>query len=340
MTHPLTLIFEDGRTARIDASETESVYAAALRHRIRLVTDCLEGACATCKARCTRGEYVLRDHSDEALSADEAKQGYTLTCQMLPRGECVVELPYGSGRALLRDTPTERGGVIAAVEQVSSTVVRLDIDLSAGGSPFNFLPGQYAHIGIPGTTAKRSYSFANAAADPGRLRFYIKLIPGGTMSEFVGARAKTGDAIVVHGPYGHFYLRAPRRPILMVAGGTGLAPMLSMLDELAAGGGVGQPVHLLYGANTPEEFFAQSQLESYAGRGLQLTQERVAQHPHALWTGAAGHVTDRLREALIHGGNCDAYLCGPPLMIEAAQIWLRTAGLNAHDIHAERFVAS
>ncbi len=348
MTHPITLVFEDGRSLRIRAGETETVHAAALRHRIRLVTDCLEGACATCKARCTRGNFVLRDHSEDALSADEAKQGYTLTCQMLPRGECVVELPYGSGRALLDEEPAGRSGIVAAVERLSPAVVRLDIEVgvdAAGADPaFPFLPGQYVHIRIPGTSARRSYSFANPPAQAKLLRFYIKLLQHGVMSEYVSGRAKAGEAIVLEGPYGHFYLRAPRRPILMVAGGTGLAPMLSMLDELAArcgtGSGTGQPIHLLYGANTPGEFFAQAQLQGYSRRGLRFTHELVALYPDAAWRGASGHVTGRLRAELVHGGNCDAYLCGPPAMTAAAQTWLLDAGLGAHDIHAERFVAS
>ncbi|MSQ72756.1 MAG: 2Fe-2S iron-sulfur cluster binding domain-containing protein [Betaproteobacteria bacterium] len=355
-THPITLLFEDGRSRRIEAGEAETVYAAALRHRIRLVTDCLEGACATCKARCTRGDFVLRDYSDEALSADEAKQGYTLTCQMLPRSECVVELPYGSGRVVLDEEPAEHGGVVAAVERVSSTVVRLDIETgtesAAEGSRPAFLPGQYVHIRIPGTTAWRSYSFANPAAQPGPLRFYIKLLEGGVMSEYARDRARAGDAIRLDGPYGHFYLREPRRPILMVAGGTGLAPMLSMLDELAKQGGSDQPsdpshpihpihpIHLLYGANAPDEFFAQAQLAAYAQRGLRFTHELVALHGDGAWRGASGHVTEHLRPGLIHGGDCDAYLCGPPVMIEAAQAWLQAAGLAAQSIHAERFVAS
>ena len=113
------MVFEDGRTVQIQADENDSIYLAALRNKIRLMTDCLEGACATCKADCVEGEYDLDEFSDEALSKEEFDQRQVLTCQMHARSDCIIEFPYES-RMALRSEPLSWSCEVVAVEQVSS----------------------------------------------------------------------------------------------------------------------------------------------------------------------------------------------------------------------------
>ena len=337
-THSVTLIFEDGRTARFEADEADTIYLAALKNRIRIETDCLEGACATCKGICTAGEYRLDEYSEEALSPEEAARREVLTCQMHVLSDCVIEYPYESDIAM-KAPPLTRPGRLAEIETVADHVVRLVVapdDTEAG--PLSFMAGQYVRLGIPGTGLQRPYSFANPPRITDRLEFFIKVLETGVMSEYVTGRARIGDPMPVTGPFGRFYLRAPSRPILMIAGGTGLAPMLSMLDHMIDAGQTDQPVHLLYGANTPAELFATAALEACAGRGLALTTELCAVEPDAAWTGPVGHVTALLRPGLIRSSACDAYLCGPPAMIDAGSEWLRAAGLDPACIHSEKFL--
>ena len=126
----------------------------------------------------------------------------------------------------------------------------------------------------------------------------------------------------------------------MVAGGTGLAPMLSMLDTLIQNNENDQPVKLLYGANSVDELFAFDQLAKYGTSDLDLTTEFSVVEPAEGWDGAIGHVTSLLRDELLNRGDCEVYLCGPPPMIDAAESWLRE---NNHDpalVHAEKFVPS
>ena len=337
-THTVTLVFEDGRSVRLDADEADTIYIAALKNRIRILTDCREGACATCKGLCTQGEYRMDDYSDEALSDDEAARREVLTCQMHVLSDCVIEYPYESSLAM-KGGPETRPGRVAEIETVSSQVVRLVVT-PEDDMPIAFLPGQYVHLGVPGTDAQRSYSFANPPGVTDRLTFYVKVLESGAMSEYVSARAAVGDAMPITGPFGRFYLRPPVRPALMVAGGTGLAPMLSMLDDMADKGMTGQPVHLLYGANTPDELFALDQLETYGDRGIALTTEFAVVEGSGDWDGPTGHITDLLRAGLIDGGDCDAYLCGPPPMIEAGEAWLAANGVEPARIHAEKFLPS
>lgn len=333
--HEITSIFEDSKTVKFSARQNEVVYQAAYRSGLRLEHDCLEGACGECKALCTQGEFELDDYSDEALSEHEREQGYTLLCRMRARTPCVVELPYPSGLLAAQHEAQWMDGRVLAVESVSSTVKRMVVRANADG--LRFLPGQYIHMEVPGTDKVRSYSFANAPGEE-QLTFFLKLYAAGAMSDYLRDRAQSGDAIRIKGPVGHFYLREAKRPIVMVAGGTGLAPMLSMLRTLAALRSGVPPIHLIYGVNEADEFFAASELTAL-GMKLPLTVERVAVSPTG-WLGPKGHVTSLLRPELLHGGECNVYLCGPPPMIEAASDWLQKNGMRPERVHSERFITS
>lgn len=340
--HQVTFVFEDGRTARIEADESDTIYIAALKNRIRIETDCREGTCATCKGMCTDGDYYMDDYIEEALTEEEAARREVLTCQMHVTSDCVIEFPYEAALAL-KGAPETRPGKVAEIESVSSNVTRLVVNLDDDEAAMSFLPGQYVHLGVPGTDGRRSYSFANpppAEYHDGSMEFFIKLLEDGVMSDYLSSRAEIGDDMPVTGPFGRFYLRPPTRLIVMVAGGTGLAPMLSMFGAMIATGATDQPVHLLYGANTPDEMFGDDRLAPYENAGIALTLETAVVVPDDSWDGAVGHVTELLRTDFINGGDCDVYLCGPPAMIEAAESWLRDHGVDAAHVHAEKFLAS
>ena len=337
--HNLKIVFEDGRVVQLEADEEQTVHMACLLNRVRIQTDCLEGACATCKALCTQGNYRLDEYSEDALSKQEAEQRYVLTCQMHLTSDCVIEYAYDSHIALNTE-PETRAARVAELERVSATVHRLVLEpVDGGGAAIDFLPGQYVHLGIPGSDQRRSYSFANAPHAAERMEFYIKVLERGVMSEYVTGAAKLGDEVPVTGPFGRFYLRPPERPLVMVAGGTGLAPMLSMLDHLVHDGGTGQPIHLLCGANTRDELFGLDRLKGYAEKGLKLSTEFAVVEPDGEWQGAKGHVTELLRPDLVASG-ADVYLCGPPPMIEAGQSWLAAQGVDQGRIHVEKFLPS
>ncbi len=342
--HDITIVFEDGRTVHVPAGEDETIYLACLMNKVRIQTDCLEGACATCKALCTSGEYRLDDYSEDALTDEEAAKRVVLTCQMHPLSDCVIEYAYDSSLAL-KTQPETRPGRVAEIAQVSSAVYRLVVEPGGDDGPLSFLPGQYVHLSIPGTEEQRSYSFANPPPDAsdgsaanGGCEFFIKVLDHGVMSEYVAGRAAAGDEMTITGPFGRFYLRPPTRPILMVAGGTGLAPMLSMLDHLAASGGCDQPIHMLCGANVEDELFCLDRLAAYSARGLDLSTEFAVVEGGGGWDGTVGHVTGLLRFDIAR--DHDIYLCGPPPMIDAAQTWLADHGIDEAMVHNEKFLPS
>ena len=336
--HNITIVFEDGRAVQVGSDESQTVYMSCLMGKVRIQTDCLEGACATCKGLCTQGEYRLDEYSEEALTPEEAAKGYVLTCQMHALSDCVIEYNYDSSLAL-KTQPEARPGRVTEIEEVAENVHRLVVEPGGDGPEMDFLPGQYVHLAIPGTEERRSYSFSNGPEETGKLEFFIKVLENGVMSDYVSARAKVGDEMPITGPFGRFYLRPPKRPLLMVAGGTGLAPMLSMLDHLVAGGGTDQPIRLLLGANSPAELFGRDRLGAYRDKGLDLTTEMAVVAANGDWDGAVGHVTDMLRYEMIDPAP-DVYLCGPPPMIDAGTSWLASHNLDEALIHNEKFLPS
>ena len=338
-THKVTLVFEDGRAVKFDASEDDNIYFACLKNKIRILTDCLEGACATCKGVCTSGKYYLDEYTDEALTAAEIDNGEVLTCQMHVTSDCVIELPYAS-RVALKSKPDIRGVTVVEIEMISSTVARLVVEPDSDTDPVSFIPGQYVHLSIPGSDENRSYSFANPPLETQQYTFYIKILEQGAMSDYLSREAKLGDRMNVTGPFGRFYLRPVQRPVLMVAGGTGLAPMLSMLDTMVIQGDINHSVRLLYGANQPDELFGLDKIAGYKDQGLDVSMELSIVDPDGNWNGTTGHVTSLLRSELLNGGNCDVYLCGPPPMIEAAETWLSENGVDRSRVNAEKFVPS
>lgn len=333
--HQITAIFEDGRSIQFPSRPDEIVYQAAYRANIPLVHDCLEGACASCKALCTQGKFTVDDYSDEALSDRERDAGYTLLCRMKAKTPCTIELPYASGLLSERHAAQWIDARVAELEDVAIGVRRMVLEIEDAG--LDFLPGQYLHMEIPGGTAVRSYSFANIPLQP-RLEFFLKVYARGAMSDYLRERARVGDALRIKGPAGHFYMRASRRPMLLIAGGTGLAPMLSMLRSLESMRAERKSIRLIYGVNHALEFFGTAELQRLAGV-LPLEVERIAVSASD-WSGPVGYVTALLRPDILGDGDCDIYMCGPPPMIESVSSWLQENSVDRARMHAERFVTS
>ena len=329
MTHRVTCRFEDGYEVVLEAEEWETVYQAAVRQGAAVQVNCLEGTCATCKAECTAGHYTLIDPSSMALSQTEEDAGYVLTCQMRALSDCEIQFPYPS--APIRTRPA----VVTAVERVAAAVVRLEVE--ADGD-LTFRPGQYVNIAVPDTGESRSYSIATPPSAWPRAVFYVRLLDGGVMSGYLADSTAPGDRVTLTGPLGGFYHRPSDAPMLMVSGGTGLAPMLSILEHMREGAGPAQRVRLIHGENREEELFALEALESYRANGLDLDTVIAVTEPSADWRGAAGLVTDCLLPGHVEGGAVDAYLCGPPAMIDAARQKLLQFGVARDRIYSERFL--
>ncbi|BEO14296.1 NADH oxidase [Serratia marcescens] len=335
MSFTVALNFEDGVSRFIQCNPNEKVLDAAYRQKINLPMDCSDGVCGTCKCHCEQGEYQLGDdYLDEALSEQEAAQRRVLTCQMVPLSDCVIEVPMPS--TMCKTASEMFTATLASATALSDSAIEfcLTLDDERG---IAFLPGQYVNIDVPGSAASRAYSFSSPPGSR-QLSFLLRNVPGGMMSRYLTERASPGDAIRLRGPQGSFYLRAPVRPMLFLAGGTGLAPFLSMLEYLALGGSE-QPVHLIYGVTHDHDLVKLEQLESYRRRlpnfsYLTCVASEASLSPHK------GYVTQHLDENLLNDGDLDVYLCGPPPMVEAVLGDFQRRAFIPNSFHYEKFAPS
>jgi benzoate/toluate 1,2-dioxygenase reductase subunit len=337
VSYKIALNFEDGVTRFINCNGTESVVDAAYRQGVAIPMDCREGACATCKCRVESGGYSLGDYVEDALSADEADAGYALTCQMRPKSDCVVLVPVASSVCNTRQE--EYVTEIRDVRRLSDSTFTLELG-GAGLKDLVFLPGQYANIKVPGQEDQhRSYSFSSLQAGADSVSFLIRNVPGGLMSGYLKERATVGSRMVLGGPFGSFYLRAVQRPVLMLAGGTGLAPFLAMLDKLVADGGSPCPIHLIYGVNTDGDIVEQERLDAFTRLLSNFTYAVVVVDANSQ-SARKGYVTHHIEPAHLNDGDVDIYLCGPPPMVEAVAEHLRSINVQSVSFHFEKFSAS
>jgi benzoate/toluate 1,2-dioxygenase reductase component len=328
MTYKIALNFEDGVTRIIDCDADEKVSDAAFRQKINVPMDCRDGVCGTCKCKAERGAYELGFYLEDAMTEDEAAAGMVLTCQMMPKSDCVIAIP-ASSLACKTGAQTVQA-TVAGVEALSDTSFRLRIKLAA---PMGFLPGQYVNVQVPGTDQTRAYSFSShPQAD--EASFLIRNIPGGLMSGYL-ARAKAGDAMALTGPMGAFYLRPVTRPQVFLAGGTGLAPFLAMLEQIATTG-TDQPIRLFYAVTRDADLVELDRLHSLAALIPSLDVITIVaapdfDHPKR------GYVTDHLSAAHLWDGAADVYLCGPPPMVEAVRGHMANIGVTPASFLFEKF---
>lgn len=329
-SYRIALNFEDGVTRFIDCGANEKVLDSAFRNRINLPMDCSDGVCGTCKCRAEAGSYDMGDeYIDEALTQEEASAGLVLTCQMVPQSDCVISVPMPSSAC--KTATAQFAATLAQVERLGDAAYELVLDVPDAAPVF--LPGQYVNIGVPGSSQHRSYSFSSMPGEH-RMGFLVKQVPGGLMSTWLEA-AQPGQALQMTGPLGSFYLRTVTRPLLLLAGGTGLAPFLSMLEVLARQDTT-QPVHLIYGVTRDQDLVLVDRLMAYAARIPGFTFSTCVADA-ATAHERQGYVTQHMPQAVLHEGNVDVYLCGPPPMVEAVQKHFQSAGITPANFHYEKF---
>jgi propane monooxygenase reductase component len=317
----------------IEVDEAETVLNAAFRQGLMLMHGCKEGQCSACKSFLLDGDVDLDRYSTFALPDFEEAEGWTLLCRAHAYSDLEIELINYDEEILQSGTPIRTIATrVEAVEPLTSDIRRLVLRPE---EPFEFKPGQYVDIHIPGAEDEhRSFSMANTDSDV--LEFMIKLYPGGRFSGLLADGAITpGDELQVTGPYGVFTLRqsSPRR-LLFIGGGAGMAPILSLLRSLSATGSEREATYY-YGARTEDDLFHMQELS-----GLPCGFVPACSEESNGWAGEAGLITevvDRLEGDI---AEVDAYVCGPPPMVEAAIALLEARGVPESHIYFDKFTTT
>lgn len=338
MNHKVAFSFADGKTLFFPVQANEILLDAALRNGINIPLDCREGVCGTCQGRCESGDYSQDYVDEEALSSQDLQQRKMLTCQTRVKSDATFYFDFASSLCNAAG-PDQLTATVTDVKQVSASTAILHLDLGDVGQSLDYLPGQYARLLIPGTENKRSYSFANRPGVSNRLQFLIRLLPDGVMSNYIRERCQVGDPIVLEAPLGAFYLRHVARPLILVAGGTGLSALLGMLDELAERG-CEQPVHLYYGVRDAADLCEQARIQAYAQHLPGLRYTEVVSEPSPHWTGKRGYIAEHFDVAELRDGPVDMYVCGPPPMVESIKTWLQAQALESVQLYYEKFTES
>ncbi|MBP6181046.1 benzoate 1,2-dioxygenase electron transfer component BenC [Flavobacterium sp.] len=327
----IALNFEDGVTRFIDSLPNETVAETAYRVGINIPLDCADGACGTCKCKMRSGNFDAGDYIEEALSDEEAAAGFALACQVRPKSDLVVDILASSGACKVKSTAITTE--IKELNRLSSEIYQLKLR-AADGSSFQFLPGQYANIEVPGTSQTRSYSYSSQP-DALEAEFLIKLVPGGLMSMYLKEKATVGGELNIVTPLGSFYLREAQRDLIFIAGGTGIAPFMAMLEKLKAEKNT-TPIHLFYGATTGENIVELERLKAFSEiMPLQLftctSDEQAEGHDK-------GFVTQWINKDLLGDKAYDVYICGPNAMVEAVKTTLDKEAIQHVNFYMEKFV--
>jgi NAD(P)H-flavin reductase/ferredoxin len=324
----------------IACEEDETVLAAALRNGRFLRYGCKGGGCGTCKLQIVDGA-VEEAHLSFALSASERDAGIFLACASVPLEDCVIdvsamELTEEEFRA--GDTTASYDTVLESLEPLTHDIRYLRLRL-CDPPAMPFVAGQFVNVEAPGTGASRSYSMANPPGDADVIELIVKILPDGVFSGYLEREARTGDHIRVEGPFGTLKIRLSHRRILMIAGGSGMAPLLAMLSDLAAKGNQ-RPVTFFFGARTERDLYCLDRIERLAERMAVDFVPVLSESWSDSWAGETGFVTDAVARRFPSLEGFDAYLCGPPPMIDAARPLLIARGVRVRNIYFDAFAPS
>ena len=323
---------------RLEVEAGDNLLNAALKSGIAWPHNCRVGSCGTCRCKLVDGKIKALNDFGYVLDADELDQGMILACQTRLRTDISVEVALEEDAQSLPVAENTQG-VIHSVTPLTHDIVELRVKLN-GPLP-EYIAGQYAEISMQGIRDARSYSFARAPVneDPGILSFYVRQVPDGLMSNRLHESGVVGEEINVSGPHGTFYLRDDSAPALCIAGGSGLAPIKALLEQHAASG-FNRKVVFLFGARTQQDLYCIEEMQALVSAHDQFSFVPVLSDEDSTsdWAGSRGMVTEHILQQSLDIPGCQAYLCGPPPMIDAAIEVLTSAGLDENRIFFDKFL--
>ncbi|WP_300440950.1 2Fe-2S iron-sulfur cluster-binding protein [Zoogloea sp.] len=331
----------DAQDAVFDCAPGDTLLRAGLRAGLGMPYECGVGACGCCRCEVIEGEVADQWPEAPGLSDRDRRKGRVLACQTRPLGDARIRLRLDPRiEPVVR--PARRTARLAAVNDITHDIREF---VFRSDAPADFLPGQYAMLALPGLDRERAYSMANLPNGAGEWHFRIRRVIGGGASEALFSQLAPGAEIGLDGPYGMAWLRTDSpRDIVCIAGGSGLAPMLSVARGVAAEPSLaGRRVDFFYGGRTPADICGQPELAALPGFGEAIHYHAAVSDADAAhragWSGQIGPIHQLVESTLGERlGSAEFYLAGPPPMVEALQQLLQlTHKLPPERIHFDRF---
>jgi propane monooxygenase reductase subunit len=328
----------------IEVDEDQTILRAAAEQGVMLMHGCKEGQCAACKSFILEGDDVEHDrYSTFALPDYEKEEGFTLLCRAHPYEDLTIELLNYDEEMIRSGLPIQQARVeVVSKDAVTHDMRHLVVRLVEPAS-LKFFPGQYVDFALPGTDASRSFSMANTSSgDNGLLEFVIKVYPDGLFSNFLDTQVAVGDQLEVTGPFGVFTLRDnPTADLVFLGGGAGMAPILALLRSMAERG-IHRRATFYYGARRRKDLCFEKELTALAETLPNFRYVPALSEPEDgdAWDGETGLITDVVRRLATGLAGADAYVCGPPPMVEAAIELLPALGVADKRIFYDKFTTT
>jgi ferredoxin-NAD(P)+ reductase (naphthalene dioxygenase ferredoxin-specific) len=300
-------------------------------HQLPISYSCMSGRCGTCRCRVVSGQ--VRNSGPEAGRPHPGKDAYILACQSVLTDNCAIELPEVDEVVVHAARIVK--GTVTAIEAATHDIRRVRVRLA---KPMSFSPGQYATLQFTPDHI-RPYSMAGLWEDT-EMEFQIRRAPDGRVTAFIFDELQVGASIRVSGPLGTAYLRQKHAgPMLCVGGGTGLAPVLSIVRG-ALESGMRNPIHLYFGVRSAQDVYDAERLQALARAHVNLTLHIVVATGPAGAGQRSGLVTDAVEKDLRSLVGWRAYLCGAPAMVEALHLLVNRMGVLPSHVHADAFYPS
>ena len=319
----------------------EAILPAAIRAGVGLPYGCRDGACGSCKSRLLEGRVIHGAHQAKALSAAEEQAGWILTCCATPQTDCVVEARTVAGAG--EYPPLKMPARVASLARPAADVVVMKLQLPATMA-FKYRAGQYLEF-ILRDGSRRSYSMANAPeqlGSPPAIELHLRHMPGGKFTDQVFATMKEKDILRVEGPFGSFFLREDSaKPIVLLASGTGLAPIKAIVEHLRAAA-ISRPATLYWGCRSQADLYQHDWALAAAAAMPNLRYLPVLSEarPEDAWQGRTGFVHQAVMADLPDLSGHEVYACGAPVMVEAAERdFVARCGLPAEAFYADSFTS-
>lgn len=324
----------------IEVEEGQTILDAALRQGIWLPFACGHGTCGTCKCTVTDGDVDLGDASPFALMDSERDEGVILACCARPESDLTIEADIDVDPDFAGHPVRDFVGTVTEIRDLSPTIKGIFFDLD---DAMEFQAGQYINLHIPGVEGTRAFSIANKPSDSRTLELHVRLVPGGAGTTYLHEQLQVGDTLDVSGPYGQFFTRkSDDQDAIFIAGGSGLSSPQSMILDLLEEGDT-RKLYLFQGARNVAELYNRELFEQLAAEHDNFFYIPALNAPEAgdNWEGFTGFVHEAAMDYFDNRfSGHKAYLCGPPMMIDAAITALMQGRLFERDIHMERFVTA
>ncbi|MGB0713080.1 MAG: CDP-6-deoxy-delta-3,4-glucoseen reductase [Gammaproteobacteria bacterium] len=337
MTHTIT-VQPSGK--QFEADEGETILAAAMREGIILPYGCRNGVCGSCKGKVVTGQLGYPEGLPAGITDEQSRGGDCLFCKAVAYGDATIEAPVAEGVANLevRTMPCR----VDRIEKLNHDVARLWLKLPKNDR-LQFLAGQYLEFLLP-ENRKRAFSMANAPHDDDLIELHIRHVEGGLFTDQIFGTSDTAAGIReksvmrIRAPLGTFYLREDSaRPIILVAGGTGFAPIKGVMEH-ALHSGIDRPIHLFWGVRQAADLYLPELPVQWAQSHANVEYTPVlSDSPEGQWEGARGFVHEAVLAAYPDLSAHDVYMCGPPVMITSGRDSFIANGLPEDRLYYDSF---